>query len=167
MNLHPGDGLPSATRRRLCQLVGAFFLGPTLLPGTALAAPGSTEQRTLDAFLDTLFPRDEDTGSAAEFGISRQLWAFAATEPNFRRLVGLGCQWLNLTGGMPFAKLDAEQRTALVRWMADADWNEIPRRFYELVRQVGIELYYSQPSAAAGLPLQRSPQPTGYPPPWA
>jgi hypothetical protein len=72
-----------------------------------------------------------------------------------------------MTGGPPFCELAFDQQIAVVNWMAHADWNEVPRRFYELMRQVSIELYYSTPAAWHGLPIQRPPQPLGYPPPWS
>jgi hypothetical protein len=59
-----------------------------------------------------------------------------------------------------------DDQIKIVQWMSEADWNQIPRRFYELMRQVAIEVYYTDPAAWAGLALQRPPQPFGYPPPW-
>jgi hypothetical protein len=72
-----------------------------------------------------------------------------------------------MTGGTQFSALASEQQIAVVHWMSRADWNEIPRRFYELVRQVAVELYFANPAALSGLPINRSPQPLGYPPPWS
>jgi hypothetical protein len=163
------DGLSSASRRRLCKIVGAFFLGGAIegASAAALASPSGEEQATLAAFLDTLLPRDQLSGSATELGVDRQLWAFSNTEPDFRKLVDYGCRWLNMTGSTRFSVLASEQQIAVVDWMSRADWNEIPRRFYELVRQVAIELYYANPAALSGLPISRSPQPLGYPPPWS
>lgn len=161
--------LSSASRRRLYKIVGAFLLGCTIevASAPAMASPRGEEQATLAAFLDTLLPRDQLSGSATDLGVDRQLWAFANTSADFRKLVDYGCRWLNMTGGAQFSDLASEQQIAVVDWMSRADWNEIPRRFYELVRQVSVELYYSNPAALGGLPIKRSPQPEGYPPPWA
>lgn len=163
------DALSSASRRRLCKIVGAFFLGASIEPvSAALATPPSEGERaTLAAFLHTLLPADNLSGSATDLGVDRQLWVFANTSADFRKLVGYGCRWLNMTGGTPFADLPGDQQVAIVDWMSRADWNEIPRRFYELVRQVAVELYYSNPDSLSGLPINRSPQPQGYPPPWS
>lgn len=163
------EEIPSASRRRLCKIVGAFFLGSTIdLASAAVLAPAYKEERsTLAAFLDTLLPRDELSGSATDLGIDGQLWAFSTSEPDFRKLVDYGCRWLNMTGSSQFSALASEQQIAVVDWMSRADWNEIPRRFYELVRQVAIELYYANPAARKGLPISRSPQPLGYLPPWS
>lgn len=137
--------------------------------GQALAAsaPTSLEQTSFAAFLDVLLPHDELSGSATDLRVDDKLWEFSESDPRFRRLVQLGCRWLNLTGGPPFADLTAEQQIAVVEWMSKSDWNRIPRRFYELVRQAAIELYYSEPEAWRGLPIERPPQPLGYPPPWS
>ena len=151
----------------MCQLVGAFFLGQGIPFDLAYAAaPARNERATVAAFLDTILPRDSLSGSASDLGVHDKLLAFSRTDSNFSRLLDIGCQWLNMTGGEPFAKLSGGQQNAIVSWMSAADWNEIPRRFYELVRQVAIELYYANPAAIHGLPIGRSPQPQGYPPPW-
>jgi hypothetical protein len=113
-----------------------------------------------------LLPRDALTGSATELRVDEQLWLLADSEARFRRLVVLGCQWLNMTGGPPFIELTAEQKIAVVEWMSRSDWNEVPRRFYELVRQTAVEVYYSDPAAWRGLSIERPPQPLGYLPPW-
>ena len=138
------------------------------LASAATTAPASREARaTLAAFLDTLLPRDELSGSATDLGTDRQLWEFSKTSPDFRKLVDYGCRWLNMTGGVRFSELATEQQIAIVDWMSQADWNGIPRRFYELVRQVTIELYFSNAASVNGLPIKNSPQPLGFPPPWA
>jgi hypothetical protein len=159
---------PSAQRRRLLKIVGAFFLGQAFDVSSALAGsePSTRERATFAAFLDVLLPRDALSGSATDLRVDEQLWELSAAEARYRRLIELGCQWLNMTGGPPFAELVAEQQVALVEWMSGSDWNQIPRRFYELVRQTAVEVYYSDPAAWRGLSLERPPQPLGYLPPW-
>ena len=159
----------SEQRRRLLKVVGAFFFSHALDIGQARAdsPPAALERTTFAAFLDVLLPRDALSGSATDLHVDDKLWEFAQSDARFRRLLGLGCQWLNLTGGPPFAELTAEQQIAVLEWMSTSDWNRIPRRFYELVRQAAIELYYSDPEAWHGLPIERPPQPLGYPPPWS
>lgn len=161
--------LASEQRRRLLTVVGAFFLSRAVDIGEARAdsSPTTFEQTSFAAFLDVLLPRDALSGSATDLHVDDKLWEFSESDPRFRRLVQLGCRWLNLTGGPPFAELTAEQQIAVVEWMSSSDWNQIPRRFYELVRQAAIELYYSEPAAWGGLPIVRPPQPLGYPPPWS
>jgi hypothetical protein len=156
----------SNSRRRLCKIVGAFFAASTIDLASAASplTPGIAERAALAAFVDTLLPRDGLSGSATDLGIDQQIWTFSKTEPDFRKLLNLGCRWLDMTGGPPFSKLAGDQQFAVVSWMAQSDWNEIPRRFYELMRQISLELYYSNPKAWHGLPIQSPPQPVGYPP---
>ncbi len=145
-----------------------FFLGEVPGIGQVWAAvpPTLLEHKTLAAFIDVLIPRDAVSGSATDLQVDARLWEFAQSSSQFRRLVLLGCQWLNMTGGLPFAKLQTEQQSAVVEWMTTADWNQVPRRFYELLRQAVAEIYYSDPSAWKGLAIKQPPQPFGYPPPW-
>lgn len=154
-------------RRRLLKIVGAFFCAHAVWPAEAKAPTLPAQRVTLAAFLDVLLPRDALSGSATDLQVDAQLLALAKSDARLARLIGLGCQWLNLTGGPPFAQLTPEQQIAVVDWMSQSDWNEIPRRFYELVRQLASELYFSDPRSWVGLPIQRPPQPAGYPPPWA
>lgn len=161
--------LGSVTRRRLCKIVGAFFLGNLVEISVTAAAqqpPKSIEKLAFAAFLDTLLPGEQFSGSATELHVDREIWAFAATDAQFRKLLGIGCQWLDMTGGSRFADLETQQRIAVLTWMAQSDWNQIPRRFYELLRQLSLELYYSRMDSWGGLPIQSPPQPRGYPPPW-
>lgn len=124
------------------------------------------DKSTFAAFLDTLIPRDSSSGSASDLRIDQGLWQIAGEDQRFHQLLQIGCQWLNMTGSTSFTNLPPEQKTAIVMWMAKSDWNQVPRRFYELVRQLALELYYSQPTTWGGLPIQSPPQPRGYPPPW-
>lgn len=160
--------LSSLTRRRLFKLVGAFFLGQSLeiTPARATVQPSRLERSAFATFLDILLPGDAYSGSASDLRVDQGLWDIASADPRFQQLVQFGCQWLNMTGSTPFAKLPAEQQTAVVAWMAESDWNQVPRRFYEIVRQLAVELYYSQSAARAGMPVLNPPQPLGYPPPW-
>ena len=155
-------------RRRLLAIVGAFFLGQAFDVSAAVAgaAPSSLEQTTFAAFLDVLLPRDDLSGSATDLRVDGQLWALAGDDARFRRLIELGCQWMNMTGGPPFTELSAGQQIAVVEWMSHSDWDQVPRRFYELVRQTAVTAYYSDPAAWRGMTIVRPPQPLGYPPPW-
>lgn len=155
-------------RRRLFKVVGAFFLAHALPIAPAIAAPvrAGIAPRTFAAFLDVLLPRDSYSGSASDLKVDLTLREFAKRDPRFRRLVELGCTWLNMTGQGSFADLAATDQIRVVEWMASSDWNQIPRRFYELVRQAAIEIYFSEPASLAGLPIQGPPQPLGHPPPW-
>lgn len=156
-------------RRRLLQVVGAFFLHDAAFAPLAWAAPepAPMDRRTFAAFLDVLLPRDAYSGSATQLGVDGALLDFSLLDDRFRRLIELGSAWLNMTGRGSFADLPSADQIKVVEWMARSDWNQVPRRFYELVRQTAVETYFSNPASLAGLPLKASPQPQGYPPPWA
>ncbi len=147
----------------------------TLLPGRAMAATPSRAQAarpqlvtpTLTAFLDTLLPRDVQSGAASDLGVPQAVLAEAARNALYGRLVDIGCRWLDQAAEGRFADAAPEVQQLIVAWAAQSDWNQVPRRFYELVRQHALEVYYSQPAAWGGLPVSRPPQPLGYPEPWA
>ena len=160
--------LRSDLRRQLLKVVGAFFLaaGLPIAPALSATRPSAGARRTLAAFLDALLPRDAVSASASDLRVDAQLWALARLDRRFERLLVLGCQWLDLTGTVRFADLAASDQDKVVEWMSTSDWNQIPRRFYELVRQTAVETYYSDPVAWNGLSIKAPPQPLGYPPPW-
>ncbi len=156
-------------RRRILKSVAAFFTAY----GTGVSAesfslekPSVSEKETLAAFLDVLIPRDRITGSATDLQVDRQLWSLAESSDNFRRLLAIGCEWLNKTDSVPFSQLTYKQQYKLITWMSESDWQYVPRRFYEIVRNTSMSLYYSQPEARQGLPMHLAPQPEGYLPPW-
>lgn len=158
----------SGLRRRLLKIVGAFFVAEGSAIPSALAErrASAIDRVTFAAYLDVLLPADSHTGSATALRVDRALLSLASRDDRFERLVALGCRWLNMTGTVGFADLQSSDRIRIVEWMATSDWNQVPRRFHELVRQTAIEAYYSHPAALAGLPISAPPQPLGYPPPW-
>lgn len=157
--------LESDLRRRLLKIVGVFFLAGTV-PRVSFAADAPSTRGTFGVFLDILLPADSYSGSACELKVDQELWAIARRDERFRRLIELGCRWLNMTGRGRFSDLATEDQIAVVEWMSASDWNQIPRRFYQLVRQLAVEIYYSDVAALNGLPIQGPPQPMGYQPPW-
>ena len=52
------------------------------------------------------------------------------------------------------------------KYYADPDYNQIPGRFFHIVRAFAVELYFAKPEAISGYPLNPAPQPAGYLPPW-
>jgi len=164
-----------ATRRRFFSglLLAAAQTGLLGWSGRAGAAaePGAPDDAaavaaTLAAFLDTLLPRDALSGSASELGIPAAMLGEAAGDELYSRLIRVGCQWLDRAAEGSFAAAAPRVHEVIVTWMADSDWDEVPRRFYELLRQRAVELYYSRPESWAGLAISRPPQPIGYPDHW-
>jgi Gluconate 2-dehydrogenase subunit 3 len=156
----------TTTRRRaILTALAAGLTGPALVSALE-AAEESVDAETLAAYLDTLLPADAVSPSASQLGIGAEMLDIAATVPLFSKLLALGTAWLNKTGRGPFHALASQDQARVVAWMNAADRDQIPGRFYLLVRQTAVELYYSRPEITVGFDLNPAPQPAGYPPPW-
>lgn len=157
------------SRRLVLKKLGAFLASASLCPTVLNAAsePAALRPEAFSAFVDTLLPEDTVSPSATQVGVTQDLLELAVEGGQYRKLITLGCGWLDLTAGGTFDTLSESDQINVVQWMSTADWNQIPRRFYHLTRQAAIELYYSGTYATIGLPLNVAPQPDGYLPPWA
>lgn len=133
--------------------------------GRAAPAPVSLEP-TLAAYVDTLLPADDVSPAASELGIAKAMLTESAGDALYTRLITAGCAFLDRAAEAKFAESNARVREVIVSWMSEADYDEVPRRFYEIIRQRTVELYYSRPEAWGGLPIRRPPQPIGYPDHW-
>ncbi len=156
----------SLTRRRALAAGVAAALAQSPLAGRLSAATGDLDLAALETFLDILLPADDLTPSAGELRVASQIVEIAAPTDPYRRLLALGTFWLNGEGARSFASLSAADRHKVVAWMSRSDIDAIPGRFYQVVRQSAVEIYFSHPQALAGLPVNPAPQPLGYPPPW-
>lgn len=112
-------------------------------------------------WLDHLIPEDELTPSATQLHIDQRLWAEALKDKDYARLVRFGCQWIDRYHPQGFQGLNADEREQLVLWMSQAPWESPQRRFFELVRDHAMKLYYLEPAARRGTPLEQPPQPGG------
>lgn len=155
---------PAVSRRQALVATLSAGLAP-LLPG-ALAAQGEDALASLGAVLDTLLPDDGLTPAASALGIEADLRALIAGNDLMTRLFAAALGWMDGLAPMPFRDLPEPDRVAILDAMATADPNQIPGRFYHILRALAVELYYARPEALAGLPLSPAPQPLGYPPPW-
>ncbi|SEM21679.1 Gluconate 2-dehydrogenase subunit 3 [Roseovarius tolerans] len=138
----------------------------SLVSSPAVGQTATIERKTLDAVIDTLLPADDLTPSATELGVSDELMLLASKGSSLHRLFALGTTWLDTLDARSFAELPSETRQDVLRYMERADYNEVPGRFFQLLRQMTVEIYYAQPQTYAGLSLNPAPQPEGYPPPW-
>jgi hypothetical protein len=137
-----------------------------LVSSPVLGQNATIERETLDVVIDTLLPADDVTPSATALGVSDELMLFAPKGSSLHRLFALGTAWLNTLDERSFAELPSETRQDVLRYMERADYNEVPGRFFQLLRQMSVEIYYAQPQTYVGLSLKPAPQPEGYPPPW-
>ena len=144
----------------------ASGLSQSVLAGRLAAAAGEVDFATLEAFLDVLLPADDVSPAASQLGVTAELLDLAKSAELYQKLLSLGSDWLNQTGRGPFYTLSNANQNKVVAWMSTSDTDQIPGRFYQLVRQSGVEIYYSHPEAINGFPLNPAPQPNGYLPPW-
>lgn len=152
-------------RRALIGALAASLSGPVWAQQLT-ADKDAIDAATLAAYLDVLLPADAHSPAASALGIERDIIQFAQQLALFSRLLSLGTQWLNQTGRGAFHNLPLSDQAKVVDWMATADRDQIPGRFYHLVRLTAVEFYYDRPAAQGGFDLNPSPQPAGYPPPW-
>jgi hypothetical protein len=129
--------------------------------GAKAAVVAQVAPEAWSPLLDHLIPADEWTPSASGLGVDRQLWAQAHKAAEYARLVAFGCQWLDRYHPQGFVGLSFDEREALLTWMSQAPWEAPQRRFFDLVRDHAMTLYYLQPAARRGTLLEDPPQPGG------
>ncbi|MFN7224756.1 MAG: gluconate 2-dehydrogenase subunit 3 family protein [Paracoccaceae bacterium] len=122
---------------------------------------------SLGAVLDVLLPDDSVTPAATAVGIDRDLRDFLAENDLLTQLFGAALGWMDQISGGSFSTANPDVQHDLLSQMSESDFNQIPGRFYHIIRALAVEFYYARPEALAGLPLNPAPQPLGYPPPWA
>ncbi|WP_257098654.1 hypothetical protein, partial [Pseudovibrio flavus] len=154
-------------RRQLLQLAAAFVASPFAV-SLALSeeSTDSLSNASFSAFLDTLIPSDDQSPAASSLEIPAKLLSFSKESDLLQRLILLGTQWLDQVAPSPFHELSEADRVTVVSWMAQSDFNEIPRRYYELMRSFAMVYYYAEAEARTELDLYRAPQPQGAMPPW-
>jgi Gluconate 2-dehydrogenase subunit 3 len=164
-------GWPPAIRRRwlLGALSGAGWWA-WLAQQDALAAPRRLGQRATRGkqapaawphLLDHLIPADDWSPAATGLKVDSQLWAEVQKDAAYEQLVVYGCQWLDRYHPQGFAKLSEAEREELLTWMSQAPWESPQRRFFDLVRDHAMTIYYLQPAARQGTLLEHPPQPGG------
>lgn len=154
-------------RRRLLLGALAAALVP-LAPRLGLAQAVTPGHRALlAAYVDVLLPADGLTPAASTLGVHDAIADLAQGQELLSRLIVMVADWLDQTGPAPFARLPLAEREARVAALAQADPDNLEGRFHQLIRLLAVEFYYARPEALVRLDLAPSPQPAGYPPPWA
>lgn len=156
------------SRRQALALIAAALAGAAAHGGTAraLAAvtpPGAADvAATFTAFCDTLVPADELSPSASALGVPARILAEVEANPMLQRLVGFSAAWLDQAAAGDFARADEGLRDGIVEAMSALPWEAPQRRFFDLMRDLVMGYYYSQPAALKGLATDQPPQPAGY-----
>ena len=163
MPLKMSDADGHLSRRQAIARLAAAATAGLAVPEAAAQSPA---RGALSAYIDVLLPGDDALPPASVLGISDEMAEFAGDGSTFARLLAAGTGWLDRLDDRAFADLPRSVQADVVEWMANAPYDEIPGRFYHVVRLIACELYYAHPEARAGLPLNTAPQPAGYLPPW-
>ena len=124
------------------------------------------EERTLEAFLDTLIPDDETPG-ALQLGVAEKIKAKASEDNKYRLLIKKGCMWLNTMAGKlnseSFVSLREEERNAVLASALKRDAGSLQRTFLQQIRSDAFHYYYGHRGSWAQLGYYGPPQPNGFP----
>jgi hypothetical protein len=158
------------TRRSLLALWGCATRGVvgaalvSRLLGKAHAAGDSG--RTLRVYVDTLIPADELGPGALELGVLEAIEAAAAQDAGYRRLLDLGCAWLDQQAGFfgekAFGALGENQRARLVLFASEQAFGSVPRVFFEMTQAHALRLFWARPEAWPAIGYGGPPQPAGF-----
>ena len=149
-------------------MLAAGSLSAVAFPWVGLAQSDSVTRHadTLRVFIDVLLPADALTPAASELGVGDGILAIASGQPLLAELILRVGDWIDTTGAGRFVDLSPADKSAVAAYLAQADVDAPEGRFFLLIRLLAIEFYDDHPSALAGLALDATPQPAGYPPPW-
>lgn len=156
------------TRREALALIASALAGTVAYGGSALAqaaaaaAPAPGLAATFGAFCDTLVPADALSPSASALGVPARILAEVDANPQLKRLVDFSGGWLDQAAGGDFAGADEGLRNGILEAMSALPWEAPQRRFFDLMRDLVMGYYYSQPAALAGMATDQPPQPAGY-----
>ena len=142
-------------------------LGVSLWSGGLVSSQAaSSDRRTFAAYLDSLLPNDELGPGALRLGVLEQIEAAAAQSAEYRRLVELGCAWLDeqaaFFGAKDFGALGENERGRIVLLAAERDPGSLPRSFFDLTRDAAFRIYWAKPEAWAAIGYGGPPQPDGF-----
>ena len=160
-------GSTTFTRREALALISAALAGTIAYGGDVAAmadgGAGATDPAaTFSAFCDTLIPADELSPSASALGVPARIQAEAANSASLQRLIGFSTAWLDQAAGGDFAGADEGLRNDILEAMSQLPWEAPQRRFFDLMRDLAMGYFYSQPAALAGMATDQPPQPAGY-----
>ena len=155
---------PILNVKRRDVLLGMLSVGLSSVCG--LAAANTAKMSSLASVVDVLLPADNVSPSASALGVDRDVHDFVAESEMLTRLFETALDWMDKVGDKPFSNLAPSEQVEVLTFMASADFNAVPGRFYHILRALAVEFYYARAEAVAGFPLDPAPQPNGYPPPW-
>ena len=90
----------------------------------------------------------------------------AAQSAEYRRLLDLGCAWLDQQAGFfgekAFGALGENQRARLVLFASEQAPGSVPRVFFETTQAHAFRLFWARPEAWAAIGYGGPPQPAGF-----
>ncbi|MGE0120646.1 MAG: gluconate 2-dehydrogenase subunit 3 family protein [Dongiaceae bacterium] len=156
------------SRRRLLE-AAARFGGLAWLAGLAgivwrgRRAEAAADERTFDAYLDTLIPDEASAPGALRLGIRAQVAAGIGDTG----LIEQFCRWLDdrarAAGGRSFAGLAADAREAIVAAAEAAAPDTLPARAFRRTRHEAFAHYYADARSWPAVGYRGPPQPEGFP----
>ncbi len=153
--------VPSA-RRSYISRRKLFVLGFMAMCAAFAGFVLSYRRSTLEAFLDTLIPRDEFGPSATDIGLTdiirqkaeRNHWRFVELE--------LAQVWMNLKAGGSFAGASEARRNEIVSQMEASGPDSVLWKAYHFARTHCMTYYYANAERATALGFVGPPQPDGH-----
>ena len=164
--MKPGSN--TFTRREALALISAALAGTIAYGGNAaamaaVARPGAPDPTArFAAFCDTLIPADDLSPSASALGVPARILAEAAGRTSLQRLIEFSGAWLDQAAGGDFTSASESLRNDILQAMSVLPWEAPQRRFFDLMRDLVMGYFYSQPEALKGMATDRPPQPAGY-----
>ena len=153
------------TRRDVLAGASGAGLGLGLARATSAHAAGDAGG-TLRVYLDTLIPADELGPGALELGVLEAIEAAAAQDAGYRRLLDLGCAWLDQQAGFfgakDFGSLGDDERGRLVLFASEQAPGSVARVFFETTQEHTFRVFWARPEAWAGIGYRGPPQPEGF-----
>ncbi len=150
-------------RKALITMAAPFLVG--FDPAEAQFAP--VGQRFLGKLVDLILPQDAQSPAASALFVHVELQEVVQSHELLARLFEYGLSWLDQVGGRPFLDLPEAVQIEILQFASQADFNQVPGRFFAVLRLMACDIYFSKAEAIEGYPLQVAPQPEGYPPPWS
>ena len=124
------------------------------------------EMEALGAWVDTLFPEDDQSPSGSALGVQSQILEKAAAIAPYQTLLSVGLRWANAQaaerGAASFATLDVEAREAVVAEAEAMGRRTSPGLFFYHTLKDARQFYYGHETSWSGVGFPHAPQPLGF-----
>ncbi len=156
------------TRRRFVSTTASLagsVAGLESLPATG-AEPTPLETG-LQAWVDTLFPEDEQSPAAGSLGVHLRIQKRASEIPEYEALLEKGMAWADSQaislGKLRFAQLDEPDRVKIVAAAEASRQGSGTWLFFFHTLRDSTAFYYEHEESWSGVGFPHAPQPIGFP----